>query len=193
MESPLHIALIDQSPVRLALLEESLREAGYRVSVIVEETDILRRLEAIDPDVIVIDLESPSRDTLEQMFRVSRSVRRPVAMFIDRTDAATTEAAIESGVSAYVVDGLRKDRVRPIVEMSISRFNAFARLRSELDAARSQLEERKIVDRAKALLMNAKKIEEQQAYALLRRAAMNENKRIVDIARAIITAAELLR
>lgn len=193
MDTPLHIALIDRNPVRAALLEESLREAGYRVSMPAADADILQRLETLDPDVIVIDLESPSRDTLEQMFRVSRAVRRPVAMFIDRTDAATTEAAIESGVSAYVVDGLSKARVQPIVEMAISRYNAFARLRAELDEAKSQLEERKVVDRAKTLLMSARKIDEPQAHALLRRAAMNENKRIVDIARAIITAAELLR
>jgi response regulator NasT len=170
-----------------------LREAGHEVTRFAETIDILERIQALDPDVIVIDLGSPTRDALEQMFQMSRVVKRPIAMFVDRTDAMTTNAAIESGVSAYVVDGLRKERVRPIVEMAISRFNAFARLKAELEEAKSQLEDRKTIDRAKAILMNARKIDEQSAYALMRRAAMNENKRIVDIARSIMTAAELLR
>src|ERR1700731_4364241 len=110
--------------------------------------ELLDRIRAIDPDVILIDLESPSRDVLEQMFKVSRSVARPVAMFVDRSDAATIDAAIDAGVSAYIVDGLRKDRVKPILDMTISRFNAFAK--KELETAKSQLDDRKTIDRAKA-------------------------------------------
>ena len=147
----------------------------------------------LDPDVILIDLENPSRDVLEQMFQVSRAVKRPVAMFVDQSDSSTIEAAIEAGVSAYIVDGLKKERVKPIVDMTISRFRAFARLKEELEQTRTQLEERKTVDRAKGILMRLKGLDEEKAYALLRRTAMNEKKRIVDIAQSVITAAEMLK
>lgn len=190
----LRIVIVDDSPVRSAILSEGLREAGF-VNVLRLEgvNNLLERIYAIDPDVILIDLENPSRDTIEQMFQVSREVKRPVAMFVDQSDRTTIEAAIDAGVASYVVDGLRKDRVKPILETTISRYRAFARLKEELEEARSQLEERKLVDRAKLILMKARSIDEQTAYGLIRRTAMNEKKRLVDIAQSIITAAELLR
>jgi response regulator NasT len=190
----LRIAVIDQNPLRAAIIEEGLRAAGHTSVVRIDDTaELLDRIRAIDPDVILIDLESPSRDVLEQMFKVSRSVARPVAMFVDRSDAATIDAAIDAGVSAYIVDGLRKDRIKTILDMTISRFNAFAKLKKELETAKSRLDDRKAIDRAKALVMRAKAIPEEQAYALMRHVAMNENKKIADVARSIITAAELLR
>lgn len=190
----LRIVIVDESPVRAAILEEGLKEAGFQnVLRITGRTNLLERIYAIDPDVILIDLEDPSRDTIEQMFQVSREVKRPIAMFVDQTDSKTIEDAIEAGVASYVVDGLRKDRVKPILETTISRFRAFARLKAELEEAKSQLEERKVVDRAKMILMKMKGISEETAYGLLRRTAMNEKKRIADIAQSIITAAELLR
>ncbi|WP_029005327.1 ANTAR domain-containing response regulator [Azorhizobium doebereinerae] len=190
----LRIVIVDESPVRAAILSEGLREAGY-VNVLRMEGrhNLLERIYAVDPDVILIDLEDPSRDVIEQMLHVSREVKRPVAMFVDQSDGQTIQQAIEAGVASYVVDGLRKDRVRPIVETTISRFRAFARLKAELEEAKSQLEERKLVDRAKGILIKLKGISEEEAYSLLRRTAMNEKKRIVDIAQSIITAAELLR
>ena len=192
-DRPLKIVLIDASPVRAAILEEGLRDAGHlNVMRIPDHANLLERIYAIDPDVILIDLEDPSRDVLEQMFQVSRAVRRPVGMFVDQSDLASIEAAIDAGVSAYVVDGLRRERVKPILDTTISRFNAFARLRAELEQAKSQLEERKIVDRAKGILMRTRKITEQDAYTLLRKVAMNEKKKIAEIAQAVVTAAELL-
>ncbi|MGA0561556.1 ANTAR domain-containing response regulator [Ancylobacter sp. VNQ12] len=194
VDTNLKIVIVDESPLRAAILEEGLREAGYlNVLRLPEHQNLLARLHAIDPDVIVIDLEAPSRDVVEQMFHVSREVKRPVAMFVDQSDSSTIEAAIEAGVSAYIVDGLKKERVKPIVDMTISRFRAFARLKQELEQTRTQLEERKIVDRAKGILMKLKDLDEEKAYALMRRTAMNEKKRIVDIAQSIITAAELLK
>lgn len=190
----LRIVIVDESDVRAAILEEGLKEAGFETVLRIRgRNNLLERIYAIDPDVILIDLEDPSRDTIEQMFQVSREVKRPVAMFVDQTDSKTIEDAIEAGVASYVVDGLRKDRVKPILETTISRFRAFARLKAELEEAKTQLEERKTVDRAKMLLMKLKGIDEEAAYHLLRRTAMNEKKRIVDIAQSIITAAELLR
>ena len=94
---------------------------------------LLARIYAIDPDVILIDLENPSRDVLEQMFQVSRAVRRPIAMFVDQSDTASIQASVDAGVSAYIVDGLKKERIKPILDLCVSRFNAFARLQDELD------------------------------------------------------------
>jgi response regulator NasT len=190
----LRIAVIDANPLRAAIIEEGLRAAGHTSVVRIDDTaELLDRIRAIDPDVILIDLESPSRDVLEQMFMVSRSVARPIAVFVDRSDGATIDAAIDAGVSAYIVDGLRKDRVKPILDITISRFNAFAKLKNELETAKSQLDDRQTIGRAKALVMRAKGITEEQAYALMRQIAMNENKKIAEVARSILTAAELLR
>jgi len=194
MDASLKIVIVDENPIRAAILEEGLREAGHVQVVRLDDTShLLARVYAIDPDVILIDLENPSRDVLEQMFQVSRAVRRPVAMFVDQSDAASIEAAVDAGVSAYIVGGLRKERVSHILDLCISRFNAFARLQAELDSARGALEDRKVVDRAKGVLMKAKQLTEEEAYGLLRKTAMNENKKIVEIAQSVLTAAELLR
>ena len=130
---------------------------------------------------------------MEQMFQVSRVVRRPVAMFVDRSDSDMIKAAVESGVGAYVVDGLKKERVKAVVDMAVSRFNAFNDLREELDRAKQALDERKVIERAKGILMKERGLTEEAAYALLRKAAMSDNRRVVDIAQAVITAAGLLR
>jgi two-component system, response regulator / RNA-binding antiterminator len=144
-------------------------------------------------DVILIDLENPSRDILEQMFQVSRAVRRPIAMFVDQSDAASIQASVDAGVSAYIVDGLKKERIKPILDLCISRFNAFAKLQDELDRAKSALEDRKVIDRAKGILMKLKGLTEEEAYVLLRSTAMREKKKIGEIAQSILTASELLK
>ncbi len=194
MDHSLKIVIVDKNPVRAAILEDGLREAGHVHVVRIDETShLLARIYAVDPDVILIDLENPSRDVLEQMFQVSRAVKRPVAMFVDQSDSASIEAAVDAGVSAYIVGGMRKERVQNILDLCISRFNAFARLQDELERTRSALDERKAIDRAKGILMKAKNLTEQDAYALLRRTAMNENKKIADVAQSVITAAELFK
>jgi response regulator NasT len=193
-DASLKIAIVDESPIRAAILEDGLREAGFtQVERIDETRNLLARVYALDPDVILIDLESPSRDMLEQMFQMSRVVKRPVAMFVDQSDSASIQAAVDAGVSAYIVDGLKKERITSILDLCISRFNAFSRLQSELDRAKDALDERKIIDRAKGVLMKAKKFTEEEAYALMRKTAMNENKKIVDIAQSVLTAAELFK
>ena len=134
MDPTFKIVIVDENPVRAAILEEGLREAGHVHVVRIDDTaHLLTRIYAIDPDVILIDLENPSRDVLEQMFQVSRAVKRPVAMFVDQSDGASIEAAVDAGVSAYIVGGLRKDRIKTILDLCISRFNAFSRLQNELD------------------------------------------------------------
>jgi two-component system, response regulator / RNA-binding antiterminator len=196
----LRILIIDENAVRAAILEEGLRlanagdEAGApEIHHIRDMANLLARIAAVDPEVIIIDLENPSRDTLEQMFQVSRLARRPIAMFVDKSDSATVQAAIDAGVSAYVVDGLRKERVRSILDVTISRFHAFDRLQSELHLAKSALEERKIIEQAKAILMAQRGCSEDEAYVLLRRTAMNQNRKIAELARALVAAAALLR
>jgi response regulator NasT len=193
-ESSPKIAIVDESPIRAAILEEGLREAGFTDVVRINEMQsLLSRIYALDPDVIVIDLENPSRDILEQMFQVSRAVRRPVAMFVDQSDAASIQASVDAGVSAYIVDGLKKERLKPILDLCISRFNAFAKLQDELDRTKSALEDRKVIERAKGILMKLKDLTEDEAYVLLRSTAMREKKKIGEIAQSILTASELLK
>ena len=189
----LKILVIDENALRASIIESGLRQAGHTdVTTINEVMGAARSIENLRPDVIVIDLENPNRDMLESMFQLSRSVRRPIAMFVDRSDQSAIERAVDAGVSAYVVDGLRQERVKPILDMAISRFNAFSRMQRELEEARSELEGRKLVDRAKAILMKSRGMSEDEAYKLLRKTAMNQNRKIGEIAQSLITAAGLL-
>src|ERR1700716_2341372 len=194
MQSSLKIVIVDENPIRAAILEEGLREAGYvNVVRIADTSNLLARIYAIDPDVILIDLENPSRDELEQMFQMSRAVKRPIAMFVDQSDTASIQASVDAGVSAYIVGNLQKDRIKTILDLCISRFNAFSRLQDELERAKSALEERKVIDRAKGILMKLKGLTEDEAYVLLRSTAMREKKKIGEIAQSILTASELLK
>lgn len=189
----MRIAIIDESGLRATILEEGLREAGYDdIHLIPPRGPFVARLERLSPDVVLMDLGTPSRDTLEEMLLVSRALARPIAMFVDQSDESMISAAIDAGVSAYVVDGLRKERVKPILDLAVRRFNAFARLRTELEEARTALADRKKIERAKFILMESRKISEGEAYTLLRTTAMNQGRRIAEVADAIITAADLL-
>ncbi|ACS55920.1 response regulator NasT [Rhizobium leguminosarum] len=189
----LTILVIDENAIRASIIEEGLREAGHvRVTVVHEVNGIARIIETLMPDVIIIDIENPNRDMMEHLFQLTRTVSRPIAMFVDRSDTASIEAAVDAGVSAYIVDGLKKERVKPILDMAVSRFNAFNRLRRELADARSALEERKLVERAKGILMKMRGLSEEEAFALLRQTAMNEKKKMSEIAQSVVTAAGLL-
>jgi len=192
-EAALKIAIVDESPARAAVIEEGLREAGLTdIAVLVERAGLVARLAALAPDVVLINLENPGRDVLEESFALSRALARPIAMFVDQSDERSIAEAVDAGISAYVVDGMRKDRIKPILELAVRRFTAFSRLQGELAEARSALAERKSIDRAKALLMKRRGIEEPAAYALLRKQAMDSGRRIADIADALITADALL-
>lgn len=187
------ILVLDENAIRASIIEEGLREAGYaKVTVVHEVNGIARIIETLRPDVIFIDLENPNRDMMEHLFQLTRTVGRPIAMFVDRSDTASIEAAVDAGVSAYIVDGLKKERVKPILDMAVSRFNAFSRLQRELADAKSELEQRKIIERAKGILMKMKGISEEQAFGLLRQTAMNEKKKMSDIAQSVVTAAGML-
>ena len=193
-ETSLHILIVDQNVMRASILEDGLRAAGYsKVTVARDMQNLMRRIVDDNPDVIFIDLENPNRDVLEQMFQVSRSVSRPIAMFVDRSDTDMIVAAVDAGVGAYVVDGLKKERVKAILDMAVSRFNAFSKMRDELDRAKAALDERKVIERAKGILMKERRMSEEAAYALLRKAAMNENRRISEVAQSVVTASRLLK
>ncbi|MGK2912578.1 MAG: ANTAR domain-containing response regulator [Sphingobium sp.] len=187
------IAVVDESPARAAVIEEGLREAGYSdIHVLLERKALVARLHELAPDVVLINLENPGRDVLEESFALSRALARPIAMFVDQSDERSIAEAVDAGISAYVVDGMRKERIKPILELSVRRFNAFTRLQGELNEAKSALAERKVVDRAKALLMKKRGIDEPAAYALLRKQAMDSGRRIGEIADALVTALTLL-
>ena len=188
------ILIIDENDARAAIIEEGLREAGHlNVSWLSSTRNLLAQIVAIDTEIIVIDLGSPNRDVLEQMFQVSRLVKRPVAMFVDQSDNAAIRDAMLAGVSAYVVDGLKKERVKHILEMCVQRFAVFSELQEELELAKTALSDRKIIDRAKGILMASKGLTEPEAYAVLRKAAMNGKKRISEIAAGIVQSAGGIR
>lgn len=189
----LNVLVLDENSARAAIIEAGLRNAGVeQVTVLSSAIGLVEQIYKIDPDVILIDLENASRDVLEQMFQVSRIVKRPIAMFVDQSDEASMEAAIDAGVGAYIVDGLKQERVRTVLSMAMARFKAFDRMQKELDEAKSALEDRKIIDRAKGILMQRKGLSEPDAYALLRSTAMRQNKKIVEVAASLISATDLL-
>jgi len=189
----LRIALVDEKPERSSSLEAALIAEGYDVVARLGGADDLRaRIAELAPDVIIVDMQSPDRDVLEDMQRIHREAPRPIVMFVDESDGPSIRAAVRAGVSAYVVDGLRSRSVRPIVEVAIARFEEFQALRHELEEALESLEERKLVDRAKGILMERRGIGEQEAYRLLRKAAMDRQVKLAELARQLIATAELL-
>ncbi len=189
----LRILVIDENRIRASIIEDGLREAGFAdVTTLTISGQLMRDIVEIDPDVIFIDLGNPNRDRLEAAFQVSRAAQRPIAMFVDSSDTESTLAAVEAGVSAYVVNGLRKERVKPILDLAITRFNAFHRLQRELEETRNALAQRKAVERAKGILMKSKSISEDEAYSLLRKAAMSQNRKIIEVAESLVLAAGLL-
>ena len=189
----MRIAIVDESPSRASVIEDGLVQLpDAELFVLTDRHGLVAQLEGIAPDVVLIDLGNPSRDVLEEYFAVSRVVARPIAMFVDESDEEAIGASIDAGVSAYVVDGLAVGRIHSILDLAVRRFNAFARLQSDLAEAQGKLAERETIDRAKRILMQGKGVAEPEAYAELRRKAMSSNRRIAEIAEAVVTAHDLL-
>jgi response regulator NasT len=188
----LHIVIVEPDETRARLVIESMQPLGHHVTVIAEAAGLARRVREIAPDIVLIDMSNPSRDMLEEMTLASGPMDRPVAFFVDKTDTDLTRRAIEAGVSAYVTDGLQPERVVAVMDAAIIRFQMFQRMRLELDTTRRALEERKLIDRAKGILMKARGISEEEAYALMRKTAMDQGRKVVDVASALVTAAGLL-
>lgn len=190
----LSIIVVEPDRDRALRIVDGLMAAGdHQVVVIAETAGLARRIADHKPDIVLIDVANPSRDVLEDLALASGPMERPVAMFVDRSEEQLTRAAIEAGVSAYVVDGLQADRIKPILDAAIARFHMFQKMRAELVATKAALEDRKIIDRAKAILMKARGIDEEEAYRLLRKTAMDQNRRLADIAQQLVMAAGLLR
>ena len=189
----MRIAIVDESATRAAVIREGLAAVDEcEIFVVTERRGLVARIGEIAPDIVLIDLGNPSRDMLEEYFTVSRVLDRPIAMFVDESDDEAIAASVEAGVSAYVVDGLAAHRIRPLLDLAVRRFNAFARLQSDLAEAKGKLAERDSIDKAKRILMDSRGMAEHEAYGEMRRTAMSQGKRIADIADAVITAQQLL-
>lgn len=189
----LRVIVVDDEADRAQSVRQALEGAGFVVvATFGTGADLPRKLAELAADVVIVDIDSPDRDTLEDMRRVTMEQRRPVVMFAQDGKPETIKAAIEAGVAAYVVDGLKPDRVRPVVDVAIARFAQFQQLRGELDKARSTLAERKLIEKAKGILMKRRKVDENEAYGLMRRMSMDQKSRLIDVANKIIEAAELL-
>jgi response regulator NasT len=190
----LRVLLIDDNSERAAAVTAGLAADGCEVVALrPDHADIVAQVRAARAEVIVCDLDHASRDAIESMRALNRDEPRPVVMFVDRSDPASITAAMEAGVAAYVIEGLQPGRVRAVIDVAVARFQAHQALRAELDEARSALTERKLVERAKGVLMQTRKMSEDEAYRTLRRLAMDQGKRLADVAESVIAMAKLLR
>ena len=188
----LRIMLVDDSREETSPLKEGLLEAGYDVVETAHTAAaLLERVAALQPDVIIIGTDSPTRDTLEQLSFVSREQPRPIVLFTDDRENTTIQAALRAGVSAYVVAGMQPDRLQPILDVALARFERERALRDELKDTQDRLAERKVVERAKGLLMEQKRVSENEAFRMMRKLAMDRNRQLVEIAQQIIDIAEM--
>ena len=193
MDRNLNIVVVEPDRDRARDIIEGLADGGWTdVTVLGDTVGLARKLAELDPDLVLINLANPNRDLLENLSAASGATQRPVAMFVDRSDDEMTRSALAAGLSAYVVDGLRKERIKPVLETAIARFQMVSQMRTELAAAKRALAERKTIDRAKGLLMCAKGISEDEAYSLLRKTAMDQGRKVIEVAEALVTASDLL-
>jgi response regulator NasT len=189
----MRVLVVDESAERAEVLRAALLLAGYEVTAsLTSPLALLKTIEQLEPEVIVIDTDSPSRDVLEHLVMVSRHTPRPVVMFASDGTPETIRAATRAGVSAYVVDGLDEKRIKAIVDVAVARFDELQDLRGQLAQANSKLAERKLIERAKGLLMKSRSLDEEAAYAALRKAAMDRNLKLSEVAQRIVDAADLL-
>lgn len=189
----LTIVIVEEDRDRAIAIVDALKDScNCDVFVIGNSSGLARKIATHGPDIVLIDAGSPTRDMMEELTLASGPMERPVAMFVSGAASGLAQAAVEAGVSAYVVDGLSPGRIKPVMDTAIARFGMVRQMRSELAETRRALEERKVIDRAKGLLMKAKGLDEEAAYALLRKAAMDQGRRVADVAEALVTAAGLL-
>jgi two-component system, response regulator / RNA-binding antiterminator len=189
----MRVLVVDESPEQTQLLREALRRAGYEVAASLSSPlALLRAIDEQRPEVIVIDTDSPSRDVLEHLVVMSQHTPRPVVMFATDGTPEKIREATRAGVSAYVVDGLDPARIQPIVDAAVARFEELQALKTQLAEANLKLAERKLLERAKGLLMKSRGLDEDEAYRLLRKMAMERNLRIGEVAQRIVDAADLL-
>jgi response regulator NasT len=189
----MRVLVVDESAKRAEVLRAALLLAGYEVTAsLTSALTLLKTIERLEPAVILIDTDSPSRDVLEHLVMVSRHTPRPVVMFASDGTPETIRAATRAGVSAYVVDGLDEKRIKAIVDVAVARFDELQDLRGQLAQANSKLAERKLIERAKGLLMKSRGLDEEAAYAALRKAAMDRSLKVAEIAQRVVDASDLL-
>jgi response regulator NasT len=190
---PATVMLVDDTPTRAALLEQALTDQGLTVVCRLESAQgLMKRVEDHQPDIIIMDLDSPDRDTLENMSVLNQHNPKPIIMFADEDDSRVIEQAVQAGVSAYIVDGINPKRVKTILDVAIARFREYQALKNELEKTRNLLADRKTIDKAKGLLMKTKGLDEEQAYHAMRKMAMDQSKPLVTIADNILSVMELL-
>ena len=192
--SKLSVTIVDDDSERSIILDRALKDAGYDVVAVLSSSDnLLSHIEKEQPDVIIVDLESPNRDSLESMRIVTQFNPKPIVMFTNDADHNMIGEAINAGVSAYIVDGFNESRIKPIMDVAIARFREFQALRTELQKTRDTLDERKIIDKAKGIVIAQKECSEDDAYKILRKLSMENNKRIVEVAEQIISITNVLK
>ena len=193
MKGRLTIVVVEEDRDRALAIVDALKEAGdYDVHIMGNVSGLARKISALLADVVLIDIDNPTRDMLEELTLASGPLDRPVAMFVSGSAGGLARTAVEAGVSAYVVDGLQPNRLQPVLDAAIARFQIMRQMRTELAETRRALEERKVIDRAKGLLMKAKGVNEDDAYAMLRKTAMDQGRRVAEVAEALVTASGLL-
>ncbi len=193
MKQNLRILVVEQDAQRVRDIVDALNAAGWSdVKALAQMSTLNRTVKEFAPDIVLIDLANPDRDTLEHISYATESSKRAVALFVDQTDDQLTQSALNAGVSAYVVDGLQMERIKSVLETAIARFKVMRQMQSELDAAKQALEDRKTIDRAKGILMRQREMSEDAAYSLLRKTAMDQGRKVIDVAQALVTAADLL-
>lgn len=193
MRTDLRILVVEADSAKVKNIIDALLDAGWSdVHAIAQVSGLEQSITQHAPDIVLIDMANPDRDTLEHIGAVSDAKSRAVALFVDQTDPDLTQAALAAGVSAYVVDGLQMNRIKPVIETAIARFQIMRQMQSELDAAKQALEDRKTLDRAKGILMRRRSIPEDEAYKMLRKAAMDQGRKVIDVAQALVTASDLL-
>ncbi len=193
MNQNLRILVVEPNSERVREIVDALKNAGWSdVKALAQISALDRTVKEFHPDIVLIDLANPDRDTLEHISYATETSKRAVALFVDQTDDDLTQAALNAGVSAYVVDGLKMERIKPVLETAIARFKMMRQMQSELDAAKQALEDRKTIDRAKGILMRRRGMSEDEAYNLLRKTAMGQGRKVIDVAQALVTASDLL-
>ncbi|MEL6571185.1 MAG: ANTAR domain-containing protein [Pseudomonadota bacterium] len=193
MQQDLSILVVEADPEKARQIIDALKDGGWdQVHALGQISGLERAVQTHSPDIVLIDVANPDRDTLEHISLVSDTKARTVAMFVDQTDEDLTQAALNAGVSAYVVDGLQMNRIKPVLETAIMRFQMMKKMQSELDAAKRALEDRKTLDRAKGILMRQRGLSEDESYKLLRKTAMDQGRKVIEVAQALVTAADLL-
>jgi response regulator NasT len=193
MKDKLRVLLVDERADRARDLASTLEQAGCQVvAQLVGAVDLHATLRAVQPDVVIVDMDSPDRDTLEDMQRITSEQPRPIVMFVDETDSESIRTAVRAGVAAYVVKGSSAERIRPVLEVACARFEEFQALKSELARAQSTLADRKLIERAKGILMEKRGLSEELAFSMLRTMAMKRGMRLAEVARHVLAAAELI-